>query len=153
MALITPPENRPYSALIPEVSTCVSSIASSMNRFCGDPNRLSFTSTPLIMKMLSKAKAPWIATCPALGVLVLRPGDSVEMPYSVRDVASALTSSCLIFSPTVGVASGGGTVPTTCTVSDTLASPRIAPCSTVPPSGTVTVLVKSLNDGIVTVIV
>ena len=35
MALTTPPVKRPYSAEMPEVSTCVSSIASSMNRFCG----------------------------------------------------------------------------------------------------------------------
>ena len=35
MALTTPPLKRPYSAEMPEVSTCVSSIASSMNRFCG----------------------------------------------------------------------------------------------------------------------
>ena len=33
MALITPPVNRPYSAEMPEVRTCVSSIASSMKRF------------------------------------------------------------------------------------------------------------------------
>jgi hypothetical protein len=35
MALITPPVKRPYSAEMPEMSTCVSWIASSMNRFCG----------------------------------------------------------------------------------------------------------------------
>src|SRR5262245_27005977 len=40
IALIAPPEKRPYSAEIPEVSTWVSAIASSMNRFCGEPNRL-----------------------------------------------------------------------------------------------------------------
>ena len=31
-----------------------------MNRFCGDPNRLSLTSTPLIMNTLSNANAPLI---------------------------------------------------------------------------------------------
>src|SRR5215471_21567368 len=53
MALTTPPEKRPYSAEIPDVSTCVSWIASSMKTFCGEPNRLSFTSMPLIMNRLS----------------------------------------------------------------------------------------------------
>ena len=62
IAFTTPPLKRPYSAEMPDVSTCVSSIASSMNRFCGFANRLSFTSTPLIMKMLSKAKAPLMAS-------------------------------------------------------------------------------------------
>ena len=53
IAFTTPPEKRPYSALIPEVRTCVSSMASSMKRFCGVPKMLSVTSTPLIMKLLS----------------------------------------------------------------------------------------------------
>ena len=51
--LITPPEKRPYSAEMPDVSTCVSSIASSMKTLFAVPNRLSFTSTPSIMKTLS----------------------------------------------------------------------------------------------------
>ncbi len=53
MALTTPPEKRPYSAGIPEVSTWVSCTASSMKTFCGEPNRLSLTSTPLTMNRLS----------------------------------------------------------------------------------------------------
>ena len=52
-ALITPPEKRPYSAEMPEVRTCVSSMASSMKRSCGLPKRLSLTSTPSSMKTLS----------------------------------------------------------------------------------------------------
>ena len=38
MALTTPPVNRPYSAEMPDVRTCVSWIASSMKRFCGCAN-------------------------------------------------------------------------------------------------------------------
>ena len=53
MALMTPPEKRPYSAEMPEVSTCVSWIASSMKTFWGEPNRLSLMSMPLIMNRLS----------------------------------------------------------------------------------------------------
>lgn len=37
--LMTPPEKRPYSAEMPPVSTCVSSIASSMKSVSGEPNR------------------------------------------------------------------------------------------------------------------
>ena len=51
--LTTPPEKRPYSAEMPEVSTCVSSMASSMNRLWLVPKMLSLTSTPLIRKTLS----------------------------------------------------------------------------------------------------
>ena len=51
--LITPPEKRPYSAEIPDVRTCVSSIASSMKTLFAVPNRLSFTSTPSTRKTLS----------------------------------------------------------------------------------------------------
>jgi hypothetical protein len=53
IALMTPPLKRPYSAEMPEVSTVVSSMASSMNRFCGWANRLSLMSTPLTMNTLS----------------------------------------------------------------------------------------------------
>jgi hypothetical protein len=52
--LITPPLNRPYSAEMPDVSTLVCSTASSMKTGCALPNKLSFTSTPLIMKTLSR---------------------------------------------------------------------------------------------------
>src|SRR5215203_5555317 len=51
--LITPPENLPYSAEIPDVMTCVSSIASSMKTLFAVPNRLSLRSTPLSRKTLS----------------------------------------------------------------------------------------------------
>ena len=51
--LMTPPENRPNSAEMPEVSTCVSSIASSMKTLFAVPNRLSLRSTPSTMKTLS----------------------------------------------------------------------------------------------------
>jgi hypothetical protein len=94
IALITPPVNRPRSADRPDVSTAVSSIASSTNRFCGDPNRLSLTSMPLTRNTLSNATAPWIDNWPALGVLVVSPGASCAIPESVRGVASASISSC-----------------------------------------------------------
>ena len=67
--------------------TCVSSIASSMKRFCGDPNRLSFTSTPFSMNTLSNANAPLIVTWPVFGVFSVRPGASCAMPWSVLCVA------------------------------------------------------------------
>src|SRR5688572_23276949 len=51
--LITPPENRPYSAEIPDVITCVSSIASSMKTLFAVPNRLSLRSTPSMRNTLS----------------------------------------------------------------------------------------------------
>jgi len=60
--LMTPPVNRPYSAEMPDVSTCVSSMASSMNTVCAAPNRLSFTSTPSIMNTVSYAKPPEIVS-------------------------------------------------------------------------------------------
>ena len=53
MALTTPPVKRPYSAEMPDVRICVSSMASSMKRLSGLPNRLSFTSTPSTRKTLS----------------------------------------------------------------------------------------------------
>jgi hypothetical protein len=80
IALTTPPEKRPYSAEIPDVRTCVSSMASSMKRLCGVPNRLSVTSTPFTMKLLSNAKAPLIEICPTFGVASFTAGDKVEMP-------------------------------------------------------------------------
>src|SRR5262245_55562964 len=79
-ALMTPPLKRPYSAEMPEVSTCVSSIASSTNRFWGFANRLSLMSTPLIMNTLSYAKPPLMTTCVAFGLLVVGAVDSVAMP-------------------------------------------------------------------------
>ncbi len=51
--LMTPPEKRPYSAEMPDVSTWVSSIASSMNKLFDVPNTLSFVSTPSIRNTLS----------------------------------------------------------------------------------------------------
>jgi hypothetical protein len=52
-ALITPPLNRPNSEEIPEVRTCVSSMASSMKRAFGLPKRLSLMSTPSRRNTLS----------------------------------------------------------------------------------------------------
>ena len=53
MTLTTPPQKRPYSAEMPEVSTWTSSIASSMNRLFGWPSTLSLMSTPSIRNTLS----------------------------------------------------------------------------------------------------
>ncbi len=137
IALITPPENRPYSAEMPEVSVCVSWMASSMNRFCGEPNRLSFTSTPLIMKTLSNANAPLIDTWPVFGVLLVRPGESSAMPASVRAMASDSTWSCVMFCPTIGVAIGAGVSATTVTASATPDGIIVTFCSIVRPRGSV----------------
>jgi hypothetical protein len=101
------------------------------------------------MKMLSNAKAPLMMSCPAFGEFSFTPGDSVPIPWSVREVASASTSSFLMFSPTVAVASGAGTSPTTRTCSLTFASCSVASSSTAPPSGTVVVRSTVANDGIV----
>jgi hypothetical protein len=79
-ALTTPPLNRPYSAEMPEVRTCVSSIASSMKRFCGWANRLSLMSTPFTMKTLSNEKAPLMTTVCAFGPFSLTAGASCAMP-------------------------------------------------------------------------
>src|ERR1700733_5733267 len=83
IALTTPPLNRPNSAEMPEVRTCVSWIASSMKRSWGEPNRLSLTSTPLSMKTLSNAKAPLMTTCVLFGAFSVRPGESCAMPSRV----------------------------------------------------------------------
>jgi hypothetical protein len=53
MALITPPEKRPYSAEMPLVRTWISWRASSITRLLGVPKRLSLMSTPLSRKTLS----------------------------------------------------------------------------------------------------
>jgi hypothetical protein len=50
---MTPPPKRPYSAEIPDVRTCVSSMASSMNAKWADPKRLSLMSTPSTKNTLS----------------------------------------------------------------------------------------------------
>src|ERR1051325_988448 len=91
-ALITPPEKRPYSALMPEVTVWTSCMASSMNRLNGAPSRLSLTSTPFTRKIVSNAKAPLTDTCPAFGVTLVNPGDSSAMPDNVRETASCSTS-------------------------------------------------------------
>ena len=107
-----------------------------MKRFCGFAKRLSFTSTPFTMKMLSKANEPLIASCPPFGVFSVTAGDSVAIPCSVRGVASASTSSCLMLVPTIGVAIGAGVSATTWTVSDTPAGRKVTLCSTTRPSAT-----------------
>ena len=89
MALITPPVNRPYSAEMPDVSTCVSWIASSMNRFCGVAKRLSLTSTPLIMNTLSNANAPLMTTWFELGARSVSAGAIVAMPWMRRATSPA----------------------------------------------------------------
>ena len=86
--LITPPLKRPYSAEMPDVSTLVCSTASSMKTGCALPNKLSFTSTPLIMKTLSYAKPPEMVTWPLFGVFAVSPGASSAMSAGVRPVGS-----------------------------------------------------------------
>ena len=108
MALMTPPENRPVLGrdaggqdlrLLDRVLD---------EQVLGVANRLSLTSTPLIMNTLSNANAPLITSWLAFGDASLRRATSVAMPWSVRDVASASTSSCLMLAPTTGVAIGAG---------------------------------------------
>ena len=53
MALMTPPEKRPYSAEMPAVRIEISCKASSTYRLWAKPNRLSFMSTPLSRNTLS----------------------------------------------------------------------------------------------------
>ena len=109
ITLTTPPPKRPYSAEMPEVRTCVSSMASSMNRLFEVPNRLSLVSTPSIRKMLSKAKAPPTAICPTFGRVVGDAGrelGDLERPPADRQGVDQLRP---VSSPTVCVvASVGG---------------------------------------------
>ena len=53
ITLTTPPENRPYDAGTPPVSTDTSCTASSMNRLFCVPKMLSLVSTPFTMNRLS----------------------------------------------------------------------------------------------------
>src|SRR5687768_1017749 len=135
-ALTTPPLKRPYSAEMPEVSTVVSSMASSMNRFCGCANRLSLTSTPLTMNTLSQAKAPLMTIWPALGDRSVTFGASVAMPWMVRGVASASTSSLRMLALTVGDAIAAGVSATTCTASVSAPVGSVTFCSTCNPTAT-----------------
>jgi hypothetical protein len=90
--LITPPEKRPYSAEMPDVRTCVSSMASSMNTLFAVPNRLSFTSTPSTRNTLSYANPPEIVTCPTFGVLSVSPGANSAMRAGVRPTGIVFNS-------------------------------------------------------------
>ena len=140
IAFTTPPVNRPNSAGRPDVSTCVSAMASSTNRSCGCASRLSLTSTPLIMKTLSKANAPlmtsWFLFC---GPFCVSPGESCAMPKSVRGFASFSICSCLKFAPTAGLTICAGVSATTVIVSFTAAGRSSAFASTDSPSGSATV--------------
>ena len=108
IALTTPPLKRPYSAEMPEVSTWVSSMASSMNRLCGCASTLSLTSTPLTMKALSNANAPLMTIWFAFGEFSDTAGESWAIPCNVRGVASSSISGCLKLIPTTGCRSARG---------------------------------------------
>jgi hypothetical protein len=98
------------------------------------------------MKTLSNAKAPLITSWPEFGVFSVRAGDSVAMPCSVRGVASASTSFCLMLSPTTEFAIGPGVSATTWTLCVTPAACSLTFCSTVPPSGTPLVRFTASNE-------
>src|SRR5262249_44153786 len=117
MTLTTPPENRPYSAEMPPTRIVSSWTASSMYRVWGLPNRLSSTSTPLTMKMLSYPNPPEIVTWPVLNVLFVRPGASSAMSGGVRPTGSASISRLPYDWLVVTVASALGASAVTVTVS------------------------------------
>lgn len=137
MALTTPPEKRPYSAETPEVSTCVSATASSMNKLSKSPKMFSVMSTPLIMKTLSKAKPPLIVTCPVLGVLSVTPPASSTIADGFRSTARLSIDWASKLAPTVVVSSAEGASPSTTIVSVAASTSITASERTVPPSGTV----------------
>ena len=64
---------------------------------------LSLTSTPSIRNTLSNAKPPEIESCPAFGVLSVRPGESSAMFCGVRPSGRPSTSSLRKFAPTTGL--------------------------------------------------
>ena len=124
-AFTTPPEKRPYSADKPEVSVCVSAMASSTNRFCGEPRGLSLISTPSILNTLSNANAPLIETWAAFGVIVVKPGESCAMPTRVRGIARTSTSSCAKLAPAMGLSIGDGIPVTSAVVNTPSATPIV----------------------------
>lgn len=77
---------------MPEVNTCVSSIASSMNRLLAFAKMLSLMSTPSIRNTLSKANAPPIWSCPVFGVLSVRFGAISATSCGVRPTGRMSTS-------------------------------------------------------------
>ena len=90
--LTTPPEKRPYSAEMPDVSTCVSSIASSMNRLFGGAEEVVVDVDAVDQEHVVVGEPPAIVTWPAFGVLSVRPGASSAIVNGVRPVGSSLIS-------------------------------------------------------------
>jgi hypothetical protein len=79
-------------------------------------------STPLSRNTLSNAKEPAIWSCPALGVLSLRPGASSAMFWMVRPVASLSMRSALKLAPTTVDSSTEGATAVTVMFSATVAT-------------------------------
>ena len=102
MACTTPPEKRPNSAETAPVVVVVSCSASSMKRSSGMPRRFSFTTTPLMVKRLSKLTAPAmvmapraVEPAPRAGPVLLTPGASDSVCSRPRLSGSFSTRSVL----------------------------------------------------------
>ena len=86
------------------------------------------------MKTLSNPKAPDIASCPAVNVFVVRPGDSSAMSTGRRPIGSASISPFVKLCPVATVVRVDGASAVTVMVSVRAASDIFAFTSIVPPT-------------------